>query len=459
LPPVKPISRGDGLFLLVLQYSPKYSREKGDGELFWREDLSDDLISDTIDLSGACKGARVRTVSVDVPRRGTRSDMIMIDSISAILILLILCAGSYHLFSLYCVWEFFRKERNETAHSQYIPVSIVKPLKGIEPGLGENLRTFCEQDYSEYEVLLGFSDPTDDAIPGINGMVASLTDCNVRTVIGTGRPGANRKVSNLEGLAESARHPMLAISDSDMRVDRSYLGRCMEEYFSGRNVGLVTSLYKISDPESIGAALESLTIALDFIPSVLVARRLEGITFGLGASLLLSKKALEEIGGFVAISDYLADDYQLGNRLWKRGYSIVLSRYVIENVAGPMSIADFWRHQLRWARTYRASRPKGFAGYGITHMVPFSLLLLIVEGPTALSLSVLGSAIMVRYGLAYVLQRKVIHSRQWLKWLVLVPIKDILGFGIWAWSFTSRRVRWRGNEYLILKDGKIRQTE
>lgn len=385
--------------------------------------------------------------------------MIMIDTISAILILLLLCAGCYHLFSLYCVWEFFRDEGNEAALPHHIPVSIVKPLKGTDPGLGENLRTFCEQDYPEYEVLLGFSDPADDAIPRVNGIVASLPNCNVRTVIGTSRPGVNRKVSNLEGLAESARHPILAISDSDMRVDRSYLGRSMAEYFSARNVGLVTSLYKISNPESIGAALESLTIALDFIPSVLVARRLEGITFGLGASLVLSKKALAEIGGFAAISDYLADDYQLGNRLWKRGYSIVLSRHVIENIAGPMSIADFCGHQLRWARTYRASRPKGFAGYGITHMVPFSLLLLIVEGPTALSLSVLGSAVMVRYALVYILHRKVIRSRQWLKWLVLVPIKDILGFGIWAWSFTSRNVRWRGSKYHILKHGKLRQTE
>jgi ceramide glucosyltransferase len=385
--------------------------------------------------------------------------MNMIDAISAVLALLLLCAGCYQLFSLYCVWEFFQKERNEAALPYHIPVSIVKPLKGADPGFGENLRTFCEQDYPEYEVLLGFSDPADDAIPRVNEMVASLTDCNVRTVIGTGSPGVNRKVSNLEGLAESARHPMLAISDSDMRVDRSYLGRSMAEYFSARNVGLVTSLYKISSPESIGAALESLTIALDFIPSVLVARRLEGVTFGLGASLILSKKALEEIGGFAAIGDYLADDYQLGNRLWKRGYSIVLSRDVIENVAGPMSVEDYCRHQLRWARTYRASRPKGFAGYGITHMVPFSLLLLIVEGPTTLSLSVLGIAVMVRYGLAYVLHKKVICSRQWLKWLVLVPIKDIFGFGIWAWSFTSRKVRWRGSEYRILKDGKLRQTD
>jgi len=406
-----------------------------------------------------CKGALVTGNPFGEPWRVTRSDMIMTETIQSILILLLLCAGGYHLFSLYCVWGFFRKGENEGALPEHIPVSIVKPLKGVDPGFGANLRTFCDQDYPEYEVLLGFSDPADDAIPRVNRMVASLADCNVRMVISTGRPGVNRKVSNLEGLAESARHPMLAISDSDMRVDRSYLARSMAEYFSARNVGLVTSLYKISNPESMGAALESLTIALDFIPSVLVARRLEGITFGLGASLVLSKKALEEIGGFSAIGDYLADDYQIGNRLWKRGYSIVLSQHVIENVAGPMSVADYFRHQLRWARTYRASRPKGFAGYGITHLVPFSLLLLIAEGPNALSLSVLGSAVMVRWGLAYVLHRRVIQSRQWLKWLVLVPIKDILGFGIWAWSFTGRKVHWRGAEYRILKDGKLRQTE
>jgi ceramide glucosyltransferase len=396
---------------------------------------------------------------IDDPWRRTRSDMILLDTISAILILLLLCAGGYHLFSLYCVLDFFRNERNEKALPHHIPISIVKPLKGIDPGLGENLKICCEQDYPEYEVLLGFSDPTDEAIPQVNEMVASLMDCNVRTVISTGRPGMNRKVSNLEGLVELARHPILAISDSDVRVDRSYLRRSIEEYFSARNVGLVTSLYTIPNPESIGAALESLTLTLDYIPSVLVAQRLEGVRFGLGASMVLSKKGLEEIGGFAAIGDYLADDYQLGNRLWKRGYSIVISRYVLENDVGPMNIADHWRHQLRWARTYRASRPKGYAGYGITHMITFSLLFLIAEGPTALSLSALGSAVMMRYGLAYVLYRKVIRSRQWLKWLVLVPIKDILSFGIWAWSFTSRKICWRGSEYLILKDGKFRQTK
>ncbi len=379
-------------------------------------------------------------------------------TVLTILFLLILCGGAYHLFSLYCVWEFFR-ERKDVSYPHPVPVSIIKPLKGFDPGLEKNLTTFCGQDYPEYEVLLGFSDPADDAIPKISGIISSLAGCDVRTVVEKGGPGANRKVSNLEGMVRSARHPMLAISDSDMRVDQTYLARTMAEYLGEPNAGMVTSLYKISEPETAGAALESLTIAVDFIPSVLVARRLEGITFGLGASMILSKKALDEIGGFAPINDYLADDYQLGNRLWKHGYSIVLSRYVIENVVGPMSIIDYCRHQLRWARTYRASRPKGFVGYGITHTVPFTLLLLIAGGPTVLSLSALGSVLLIRYGIAYAVYKKVIRSKQWLRWLGLLLIKDMAGFTIWAWSFTSRKVQWRGSEFLILKDGKLRQVE
>jgi ceramide glucosyltransferase len=381
----------------------------------------------------------------------------MNDALAAVLFILFVISAGYQFFSLICVWLFFREEQEETMSRHDVPVSVLKPLKGIDPGLEENIRSFCEQDYPAYEVLLGFSDPADDAIACVDGMIGSSRACTVRTVIAKGEGTyLNRKVTNLAGLAAAARHELLAISDSDMRADCSYLGSIVAEYHSARNIGLVTSLYKISSPESLGAALESLTIALDFIPSVLVARRLEGITFGLGASMLLSKKALDEIGGFPAIGDYLADDYQLGNRLWKRGYTIVLSRQVIENIAGPLSVADFWKHQLRWTRTYRASRPRGFAGYGVTHLIFFSVLLLVVRGPSVFSLSALGAAVAVRYVLAYVLHKKVMRSRHWLKWLFLVPVKDIAAFLIWAWSFANRSVSWRGAVYRILKDGKLR---
>jgi ceramide glucosyltransferase len=380
--------------------------------------------------------------------------MIPSENIEIILILLIISAGIYNLFSIFCVLEFFRTKGQMPKKPPRLPISIMKPLKGIDPELRENLISFCRQDYPEYEVLLGFTESNDSAIPLAREIATSHPD-NVRIVISQKTLGVNKKVSNLNGLLEAASYPLVVISDSDMRVDHCYLQRIVEEYHNDKNVGLVTSLYKISNPTSLGAALESLTVALDFIPSVLVARRLEGVTFGLGASMLLSKKALKDIGGLSVIADYLADDYQICNRLWKRGYKIILSDYLIEDVVGTMSVAEYLLHQIRWARTYRACRPKGFFGYGITHIFPFSLLLLILHGPTIFSLSILYTVLFLRFGLSLVLYRKVIYSKKWLRWLVLIPVKDLLSFGIWLWSFLGRKVYWRGKYYEIVKGGRM----
>jgi ceramide glucosyltransferase len=201
--------------------------------------------------------------------------------------------------------------------------------------------------------------------------------------------------------------------------------------------------------------MESLTIALDFIPSVLVARRLEGITFGLGASLLISKDALEAIGGLPAIADHLADDYQIGNRLWKQGYKIVLSHAVIENVVGPLSISDYWLHQVRWARTIRASRPLGYLGYGVTHLFPFTLLFALFQGLTVFALCLIGASLCLRVGLALLLYAKEIRSKAWLKWIVLLPMKDVASFCIWVWSLMRNKVMWRKTVYTIKKDGTM----
>jgi ceramide glucosyltransferase len=336
-----------------------------------------------------------------------------------------------------------------------MPVSLLKPMKGIDHEFKENLLSFCRQEYPEYEVLLGFSGSDDGAAAKIRESVIPSVDSRVRFVTSGKDLGANRKVSNLQGLVDAAHYQLLAISDSDMRADSSYLLNIVTEYFSDRKAGLVTCLYKITRPVSLGSGLESLAIALDFIPSVLVARRFEGVTFGLGASMLVSKQGLSEIGGLQAIADYLADDYQLGNRLWKKGYRIVLSRVVLETITGPLSIRDHVLHQLRWARTYRASRPRGYAGYGVTHIVPGALLLLILSGPNVFTVSLLGAVLLVRLGLASVIYTKVIRSRQWLAWLPLFPIKDLFSFGIWVWSFFSRTVTWRGRSYIIGEEGKM----
>jgi ceramide glucosyltransferase len=377
----------------------------------------------------------------------------MTQYITVLLLILIASSAVYSLLALFCVIEFFRPEKRKLKESTPVPVSILKPLSGKDPELHENIQSFCSQDYPEYEVLLGVTDPDDAAL----AVVGVPRQPSVKIIVSEKILGANLKVSNLNGLAEAARYPLLAVSDSDMRVDGLYLKRIVEEYLTGENIGLVTSLYKISNPLSAGAALESLTMALDLIPSVLVARRLEGITFGLGASMLLSSEALEAIGGFPAIADFLADDYQIGNRLWQKGYKIILSRYVLEDMAGPMSIIGHLRHQIRWARTYRACRPAGFSGYGITYIFPLSCLLFVQQGPTFLSLTVLGAALGLRLLTALMIFRKVVFSTRWLGWLILLPIKDILGFGIWIWSFMGSTVSWRGRRFMILRGGKIRK--
>jgi ceramide glucosyltransferase len=379
--------------------------------------------------------------------------MIYTEMIKFILISLISAGSIYGLFSIWCVMDFFRPKEDD-GEKAFPPVSILKPIKGIDPEFNENIRSFCRQNYPEYEVLLGFTDSNDNAIPSAREIAFSEPQGKVRVVINRKNLGSNMKVSNLQGLVDEARYPLLVMSDSDMRVDQRYLKKIVGEYLSQEGVGLVTSLYKVSDPTSAGEALESLTVALDFIPSVLVARRLEGVTFGLGASMLVSRDALEELGGLSAIADYLADDFQIGNRIWKKGYKIVLSNYVIEHVVGGMSVADYLRHQVRWSRTYRASRPKGFFGYGITHAVAFALLLFIFL-PSSLSLSILGATLLIRFSLCFVIYKRVVGSRKWLRWMALLPLKDLISFGIWAWSFLGRKVFWRGEYYRVAKGGKI----
>jgi ceramide glucosyltransferase len=379
---------------------------------------------------------------------------LVVSSVITVILLLLLFAGSiYQLFALFCAREFFcRKEEDRAQQTACVPVSIIKPLKDREPGLADNLKSFCQLDYPEYEVLLGFSERDGRAAAET---AREITDTRVRVIVSSRELGANRKVSNLQGLVEAARYPLLAISDGDMRADGSYLRDIVHEYQAAPDTGMVTCLYKIPAPRSLGAALESLTLALDFMPSVLVARRMEGVTFGLGASMLVSKKGLDDIGGLASIADYLADDYQLGHRLWKKGYRIVLSRVVLENVVGYMTVRDFAVHQLRWARTYRASRPKGFAGYGISFVFPFAVMMLILNGPTPLSLSILACVLLLRYAMAAFLYSAVIRTKVWLRWLPLVPLKDIAGFCIWFWSFMGNTVHWNGRPFRLTKTGRI----
>jgi len=382
--------------------------------------------------------------------------MTVIEFIEICLALLIISGSAYWIIAIYSVNRFFKKTVHVAVSTE--PVSILKPLKGIDPGLEENIRSFCRQEYPEYEVILGFNGPDEKELYEAGQIAESIPFRNLSVISSYNELGSNQKVSNLQGIVESACSQLVVLSDSDMRVGTEYLKTIVSEYKSDKAVGMVTCLYKISDPGSIGAAFESLTIALDFLPSVLVAERLEGVTFGLGASMILSKKTLDEIGGFSAVADFLADDYQIGNRISAKGLRIVISQYVVENIAGQMNFTEYFRHQLRWAKTVRASRPMGFFGSGITHVFPFALILIVVRGVDIVSMSLLGLTLSLRCLMSVVVYRKVIGSLSWFKWLIILPVKDVTAFGIWLCAFAGSRISWRGAKYEILRSGKMRKV-
>jgi ceramide glucosyltransferase len=378
----------------------------------------------------------------------------------AVLAVVIVLGSVYALFSLFCIKEFFGRPEYSQAEPEpvYPPVSVLKPMKGVDPEWRDNVASFVTQDYPEYEVLLGFNDARDEGILLAKDIAKSSTH-KVRVVVHANHLGSNPKVSNLHGLIKAARYPLLLVSDSDIRVGSGYLKEAVREYLATERVGIVTCLSKITRAHTVGAALESLTTAADFIPSVLTARRLEGVTFGLGPSMLLSRQALEEIGDLPAFADYLAEDYQIGNCLWKRGYRNVLSRYLVEYVVGRMRVREYLVHQLRWARTYRVCRPIGFFGYGITHIFPFSVLFLAIRGATATSLSVIAAVLALRCSLALVVSWKAAYPKEWLRWFWLLPAKDFFSFGIWLWCFFGSRVFWRGSHYKLLNGGLMKKID
>ncbi len=385
------------------------------------------------------------------------------EALHAVFFILAAGGGFYTLFSLFCVLFLKagtgreRTKERKPAARPLPPVSILKPLRGADYSLKENLASFCRQDYPDYEVLLGLRSSEDPAY-GAAQEIKRMFPEKVRIITGHEDLGANMKVSNLYQLSRSAKHDLLAVSDSDMLVDSCYLKTIVSEYMENENTGLVTSLYRISRPVSVGAVLESLNIAVDFIPSVLVARLVErGISFGLGASMLFSGKRFEETGGFRAIADYLADDYQVGHRLSAKGYGVVLSEYVMEDVEGPMRFRDHLRHQLRWARTYRASRPKGYIGYGITHFFVYCLFLSVLW-PGVTAFSALALAFFLRAAVGAAVNRRFIGRAGWSVWLFLLPIKDILSFCVWLMSFAGRKVAWRGDIYTVTGTGELRRV-
>ena len=367
-------------------------------------------------------------------------------------------------YSLLCLWSAISFLRAGKVAGEGIrpalPVSILKPLKGTDPGMYESFRSHCLQDYPEYEIIFGVSDRNDTAIAVVERLKAEFPRQQIILMVCDLQLGANVKVSNLAQMVAEARHQYLVVSDSDIRVAPHYLSRVVAPLLDAE-VGLVTCLYRGVDAGNLGSRLESIGISTDFAPGVLAARIVEHeIHFGLGSMLSrvegMSPQALAEGVTFAggSFADYLADDYELGKRISELGLQVVLSNEVVETFLPRYTLSEFMRHQLRWSRTVRGSRYWGFAGLIFTFALPWAVLaVLCSEGqPWAWTLAFL--ALCLRLAVAMVVGIRVLEDKNCLRWAWLIPLRDILAVFIWAASLVGNTIAWRGDRFR-LKDGKL----
>ena len=378
---------------------------------------------------------------------------------------LIAVAGTLASIAYYavCLWsaaEFLRTTKAAGEGARFtpeIPVSILKPLKGTDPEMYESFRSHCLQDYSEYELIFGVNDPADPAVEVVERLKKEFPLLPIRLILCSRDLGANTKVGNLVQMLRAARHDLIVVNDSDIRVAPGYVRRVTAP-LARWEVGLVTCLYRGIANRTLGSKLESVGISTDFAAGVLVARQMEGIKFGLGSTLAFRRRDLEGIGGFEALADYLADDYQLGVRLARQGWKVELSDVVVETFLPEYSTPDFLAHQLRWARTVRDSRFWGYAGIGLTFGLPWAMLALAFARGGSWAWGLLALTLAMRVAVAWGVGRSVLQDRQVLPLLYLLPLRDVVAFFVWMASFAGHTVHWRG-EVFQLRKGKLERKE
>jgi ceramide glucosyltransferase len=356
-------------------------------------------------------------------------------------------------------WRLRRFARAEPPRRIFAPaVTLLKPLCGLEPELYENLRSFFRLDYPGAQIVFGVQDPGDPALQVVERLKAEFPQVEVATVVDRRRHGSNPKVSNLINMMPAARHDVLVLSDSDIRVPPDYLAGVVTP-LANPGIGAVTCLYTAHPATpSLVARMASLHINDWFLPSVLVASGLDDVGFCMGSTIALRRDALQAMGGFRALRDVLADDYEIGRRLIACGYRVALSGCVVETLASEVAPKELLLHELRWARTIRAVRPIGFAGMCVTFTISMCVL-------AALLLAGAGTVAPVAMVTAGLLARLVLHLDVASRFAVsrdpvwLLPIRDALSLGIWAASFIGRRVSWRGQRFSVRQDGSLIESE
>lgn len=378
--------------------------------------------------------------------------------------LLTLAGLAYLLLALWGVRDFNHYWRRRGLATGCAPdVSILKPVKGVDPQMYAGLVSHCHQQYAgRFEILFGVGSLDDPAVAEIKRLQAEFPEGTIRLIECPERLGTSGKVSNLIQMLRVASYEHVLINDSDIRVSPNYLTRVMSS-FADSNVGMVTAPYigrtaKSGPGLTLWSRLEALGISTDFMPGVLTARKLEGgIHFGLGSTLATSKTALAKAGGLESLVECLADDYEMGARIAAAGYRIELSAEVVETTIPAYTFAGFRDHQLRWARTVRDSRKLGYLGLVITYALPWAVMTCIASGFDLWSFTLLSVVLLARVSVALAVGVGVLRDGQVLRDLWLLPLRDFFGLAFWLWSFAGDTIVWRGERF-HLRDGRLHRA-
>lgn len=360
----------------------------------------------------------------------------------------------YYLIALYSAWQFFRRGGATTSPKNFTPpVSNLKPIRGLDPDSYENFASFCRQDYPEYELLFCVGDEDDPVVPILQQLAQEYPERHIRILFGAGEKGSNDKVVKLARLVREARHEVVVINDSDVRVQPDYL-RTVVAPLVNPKVGAVTCFYVPIEDKTLTESLQSIGMFSDFYAGILVARQLDGVKFALGPTIVTTRTRLAGFGGYEAIQFRPADDLLVGRLIAEQGYDVELLPYSIETVADYQSLSELLHKRLRWTVVMRHMRPWGHLGLLLTQGLPWALAAIAVRPSAAVALGYLGTYLFLRMAMTYSVGIWGLkHKALWTK-LGLIPVWDAVAFFIWLVSFTRNSIRWRDGQYYI-RDGQL----
>jgi ceramide glucosyltransferase len=360
----------------------------------------------------------------------------------------------YYLISLYSSWRYFRQPEVASDPSFTPPVSVLKPIRGLDPDAWDNLASFCRLDYPEYEILFCVDADDRSVLALLDRLMAAFPERGIRVLHGSGRVATNDKTAKLSRLVSEAKYEHVVISDSDVRVQPDYLRRVIAPMRDPK-VGAATCIYRSTEIATFTDRIQTIGMMSDFYAGCLVDWQLEGVKFALGPTIATTRTNLAEFGGYAVLENRPADDLLVGRFIAENGHEVVLLRYAIETVCDYSSFRDLLHKRLRWMVVMRHMRAWGHFGLVFTQGLPLALLAFALDPTPAVAAFFLGGYLTLRMAMAWMIGIRGLGQRNLWRELPLIPVWDAVAFAIWLTSFGRNTIRWRGVDYYIREGGLV----